>query len=133
MSLEGYRIRSWSEFKSKMEELGYCEVGSSVVPYQAYKYARKGPQQTAFSKVINKEVDIPYVFEGEETRIKRINSVVVFVEKRRIDQIRLKFEIQSWPHNTDLNILYPEHRKSLPEELETLAKEIEEEVKSALR
>jgi len=115
-----------------MKELGYCEVGSSVVPYQAYKYARKGPQQTAFSKVINKEVDIPYVFEGEKTRIKRIDSVVVFVEKGRIDQIRLKFEIQSWPHNTDLNILYPEHRKNLPEELETLAKEIEEEVKSAL-
>jgi hypothetical protein len=133
MSLEGYRIKNWDNFKRKMEDLGYQEVGSSVVPYQAYKYAKKGPQQTAFSKMINKEVNIPYVFEKKETRIKRIDRVVVFVEKKRIDQIRLKFDIEDWPHQTDLNILHPEHRKALPLELESLAKEIGEEIKLALK
>ncbi|MEM2294402.1 MAG: hypothetical protein QXQ69_03325 [Candidatus Aenigmatarchaeota archaeon] len=132
MSLEGCQIKNWNLFKRKMEELGYQEVGSSVVPYQAYKYAKKGPQQTAFSKVLNKEVDVPYVFEKRETKIKKIDRVVVFVEKGKIDQVRLKFEMQDWPYKSDLNIIYPEHRKLLPPELENLAKEIEEEVKEAL-
>lgn len=131
-SIEGYTIKNWENFKRKMEDLGYQEVGSSVVPYQAYKYAKKGPQQTAFSKMINKEVNIPYVFEKKETKIKRIDRIVVFIEKGKIDQIRLKFEIEDWPHQTDLNILYPEHRRALPSDLESLAKEIEEEIKLAL-
>lgn len=133
MTLEGYEIRDWNTFKGKMEELGYREVGSSSVPYQVYKYARRGPHQTAFSKSINREVDVPYVFEGKATRIKRVDKVVVFIENHKIDQVRLKFDIDDWPHHTDLNIIHPEHRKILPSELEELIREIEEEIKIALR
>jgi len=80
-----------------------------------------------------RHLDLPYEFEQKETSITKIDRVAVFVEEGKLSQIRLKFDIEDWPYHTDLNLLYPEHRQKLPSQLEDLVREIEEEVKLALR
>jgi len=72
--LKNYEIKNWNSFKRKMEELGCQEVGSSIVPYQAHKYAKRGPRQTAFLKIIDKRVNVSYVFKKKETKIKRVDK-----------------------------------------------------------